>query len=152
MTIWLMPSIAAIVENAQQLPACSSYHHLYPLHDQQNKHQLTTYFLKKKKKKANHIYIYSHVYMHAKCTLPHKYRGYRRIHARGVCGAVLGHFQHRTTITASHFIFAVTCVVRSMETPRNFVKVFLNKHKLHNLIKRKFYILIITIIKKHTNI
>ena len=34
------------------------------------------------------------------------------------CGAILGHFQHRTlqcslakTITAPHFIFAVTCVV-----------------------------------------
>ena len=36
-------------------------------------------------------------------------------------------------------------------TPRNFVRVFLNKHKLHNLIKRKFYILITTTIKKHAN-
>ena len=33
-------------------------------------------------------------------------------------------------------------------TPGNFVRVFLNKHKLHNLIKRKFYILITTTIKK----
>ena len=32
-----------------------------------------------------------------------------------------------------------------------FFKVFVNKHKLHNLIKRKFCILTITIIKKHAN-
>ena len=36
-------------------------------------------------------------------------------------------------------------------TPRNFFMVFLNKHKLHNLIKRKFYILITTTIKKNAN-
>ena len=39
----------------------------------------------------------------------------------------------------------------TVATPGNFVRVFLNKYKLHNLIKRKFYILITTIIKKHTN-
>ena len=35
-----------------------------------------------------------------------------------------------------------------------FSRLFLKKHKLHNLIKRKFYILtmITTTIKKHTNI
>ena len=32
-----------------------------------------------------------------------------------------------------------------------FFKVFLNKHKLHNLIKRKFYILTTTTIKKYAN-
>ena len=32
-----------------------------------------------------------------------------------------------------------------------FFRVFLNKHKLHNLIKRKFYILTTTTIKKHAN-
>ena len=37
-------------------------------------------------------------------------------------------------------------------TPGNFVRVFLNKYKLHNLIKRKFYILTTTTIKKHANI
>ena len=36
----------------------------------------------------------------------------------------------------------------SVATLGNFVRVFLNKHKLHNLIKRKFYILITTTIKK----
>ena len=36
-------------------------------------------------------------------------------------------------------------------TLRNFFMVFLNKHKLHNLIKRKFYILTTTTIKKYTN-
>ena len=38
----------------------------------------------------------------------------------------------------------------TVATPGNFVRVFLNKYKLHNLIKRKFYILT-TIIKKHIN-
>ena len=38
----------------------------------------------------------------------------------------------------------------SVVTPGNFVRVFLNKYKLHNLIKRKFYILITTI-KKYAN-
>ena len=36
-------------------------------------------------------------------------------------------------------------------TLRIFFRVFLNKHKLHNLIKRKFYILTTTTIKKHAN-
>ena len=39
----------------------------------------------------------------------------------------------------------------TVATPGNFVRVLLNKYKLHNLIKRKFYILITTIIKKHIN-
>ena len=36
-------------------------------------------------------------------------------------------------------------------TLESFSRVFLNKHKLHNLIKRKFYILTTTTIKKHAN-
>ena len=35
-----------------------------------------------------------------------------------------------------------------MATPRIFSRVFLDKHKLHNLIKIKFYISTITTIKK----
>ena len=44
-----------------------------------------------------------------------------------------------------------TPIQSTVATPGNFVRVFLNKHKLHNLIKRKFYILITTTIKKYTN-
>ena len=39
----------------------------------------------------------------------------------------------------------------AVATPGIFFKVFLNKHKLHNLIKRKFCILTTITIKKHVN-
>ena len=39
----------------------------------------------------------------------------------------------------------------AVATPRNFFRVFLKKYKLHNLIKRKFYMWTITTIKKHAN-
>ena len=39
----------------------------------------------------------------------------------------------------------------SMATPGNIFRVFLNKYKLHNLIKRKCYILTTTTIKKYAN-
>ena len=39
----------------------------------------------------------------------------------------------------------------AVAAPGIFFRVFLNKHKLHNLIKRKFCILTTTIIKKHAN-
>ena len=45
----------------------------------------------------------------------------------------------------------VLILMTSVAILGNFVKVFLNKNKLHNLIKRKFYILITTTIKKYTN-
>ena len=45
----------------------------------------------------------------------------------------------------------VLILMTSVAILGNFVKVFLNKYKLHNVIKRKFYILIITTIKKHAN-
>ena len=41
--------------------------------------------------------------------------------------------------------------LHAVATSGNFFRVFLNKHKLHNLIKRKFYILTTTTIKKYTN-
>ena len=49
-TIWFMPSTAATVENAQQLPACSSYHHLYSPYGQQEKN-------------TSHGYMHGHVSM-----------------------------------------------------------------------------------------
>ena len=49
--------------------------------------------------------------------------------------------------TKRHVLILMTSVV----ILGNFVKVFLNKYKLHNVIKRKFYILITTTIKKHAN-
>ena len=42
--------------------------------------------------------------------------------------------------------------VEPMATPEIFFRVFLNKYKLHNLIKRKICILITTTIKKNTQI
>ena len=40
-----------------------------------------THYMINKKTLANHIHMHSHVYMHAICTVPHKHRGYSRIHA-----------------------------------------------------------------------
>ena len=70
-TIWFMPSTAATVENAQQLPACSSYHHLYSHHMVNKKKTLAmdtcmdTYPCNmhiKKKDVSCIIYIYIYIY------------------------------------------------------------------------------------------
>ena len=49
-----------------------------------------------------------------------------------------------TQVTIYIYIY-ILCAVA---TPRNIFRVFLNNYKLHNLIKRKFYILTTTTIKK----
>ena len=60
--------------------------------------------------------------------------------------------EHKIETRNLHSMFLtkliVLCVLLSVTAPRIFSRIFLNKHKLHNLIKRKFYILIITTIKK----
>ena len=62
---------------------------------------------------------------------------------------------HFPIIVSTHYTYTQKYYVLSLNTPMAtlgiFFRIFLKKHKLHNLIKREIHILTTTKIKKHAN-